>query len=216
MQPNLAATPGSIDLSMSHTESDLNGNGVASNNRKRKRSSSLEVPNGANGITNKENKKQKNLAQDGPNNNSLIVINLDDVNAWNESVLFNPIESRISTPPLINDGNWKKRRSSVITNGFSNDGAEASSDGIEPYHCSNDNPSHADLSSPSDLEIVHDQLNYQLASALISTGVDFDFITNPHFQKFISQLVTFSHSNQGYRLPSVDELSISYLNASRK
>lgn len=84
---------------------------------------------------------------------------------------------------------------STPTNGFSQKDNE---NNFSQYKCSND------------IDIVQDDLNDLLASALISTGIDFNFISNPYFQKYISQLVSYSagNSNKNYHLPSVENLSL--------
>lgn len=197
------------------------------------------------GTTNKENKEQLlnvkllngNVNGNGGNGggsnggqNNTVVINLDDVNALDESVFFNPLAENgynhhLPLPPLINanggGASRKKRpRESVITttsNGRHDNGNgnhhKAASNG-NGYHNRNHSHHHqTDFSSfnPTDLEVVHDDLNDLLASALISAGVDVDFIGNAYFAKFITQLVSVSsgksnQQNGNYQLPSVEKL----------
>lgn len=202
-----ASSPETMDLSKSHSKGAYNGNGmlVSSKLKRQKLSPPHDAPNGGGGLgnlstTNKENKEQHNTVLNGANN-STVVINLDDVNAFDESMFFNPLnQNGISTP--INGSRKKKRPDSSAING-----SNGHSNGR--HEKNRGNGFHADFSNfnSSDLEIVHDDLNDLLASALISAGMDFDFIANPYFQKFIAQLVSLSGTNKNYRLPSADKLS---------
>lgn len=80
----------------------------------------------------------------------------------------------------------------------------------------NNSMEHNELES-QDIDILHDDLNDLLMSALISHGIELDFIKNSYFEKFISQLLKFSTTNKNYHLPSMDTLvSNNILNLIRK
>lgn len=171
-----------------------NGHSILTNKLKRKLTTEMpHVFNVGLNNTNKENNKDHHK-NNGMNNT--VIINLDDVNSMDDSLFYNPLENGHNG----SNGCKKKKRDSNGTNGFGNNKPDRN------YNNRNYKHDFSNLDS-QDLEIVNDDLNDLLASALITFGIDFEFIHNSYFQKFITQLVNFSSANKNYRLPSPEKLS---------
>ncbi|UXI19277.1 Dihydrolipoyllysine-residue acetyltransferase component of pyruvate dehydrogenase complex [Sarcoptes scabiei] len=71
------------------------------------------------------------------------------------------------------------------------------------------------IDASSDADLYNDDINDLLMSALISQGIELDFVQNSYFQKFINTLVKYSSTVQpnSYRLPDVDRFTTCYVNS---
>ena len=117
-----------------------------------------------------------------------------------------------------NSSNFTGKSTAFMHNGASNDIdlRNNNNNGVHNNVNGNNSMELTELAS-QDIDILHDDLNDILMSALISHGIELDFIKNSYFEKFISKLVKFCTSNKNYRLPSVDTLvSNNILNLIRK
>lgn len=183
---------------LSPDQANGNGHSILSNRLKRKLSNE-NLPHGYNGNnTNKENNRD-NQANKMSNT---VIINLDDVNSMDDSLFYGPMDTNHNGSM---NGSRKKKRDSNGVNGYASNKSDRNNSNDNCYK-KNYQHDFSNLDS-QDLEIVNDDLNDLLASALITFGVDFEFVHNSYFQKFITQLVNFSSANKNYRLPTPDKLS---------